>query len=80
MNPLHTARTVWRRPEPAFVDDAYTAWFNAHARCGRAIEAWRAASPEDRVDAHRAYVAELDIEEAAARELERLHTNLRMAA
>ena len=58
-----------RRPP---VDDAYTAWFNANSRCGRALKAWHDAVPSARPDAYRAYQAELALEEAAAAELERL--------
>jgi hypothetical protein len=54
-------------------DDAYTAWFNANSRCGHALRAWRDAAPAARPDAYRAYRAELELEEAAAVELERLH-------
>ena len=59
--------------ELARVDDAYTTWFNAHSRCTEALKTWRAAEPEARAAAYRAYVAELDREEAAAGELARLH-------
>jgi len=45
-----------------------------------ALEAWRTAPRHERADRHRVYVAELDIEYAAARELARLHTNLRAAS
>jgi hypothetical protein len=62
------------------VDDAYTAWFGAHSRCAQALRTWKAAAPAARAAAHRAYLAELDLEEAAARELERMHAGLRAAA
>jgi hypothetical protein len=58
-----------RRP---LVDDAYSAWFNAQSRCAHALRVWSAAAPRARAAAHRAYVAELKLEEAAAYELERL--------
>jgi hypothetical protein len=52
------------------VDDAYTTWFNAHSRCGEALQAWLDAAPAARQDAYRAYLAELEREESAAAELE----------
>jgi hypothetical protein len=52
------------------VDDAYTTWFNANRRCGEALRAWLEAAPEARPDAYRAYLAELELEETAAAELE----------
>jgi hypothetical protein len=52
------------------VDDAYTAWFNAHSRSGEALRAWLEAAPAARPVAYQAYLAELALEEAAAAELE----------
>lgn len=72
--------TVWTRPRRPPADDAYTAWFNAHSRCTHALRVWRAAPRATRAAAHRAYLAELENEEAAALELERLHHELRAAA
>jgi hypothetical protein len=79
MTAYDAARTGWwpysrRRP----VDDAYTLWFNAHSRCTQALRAWNTAAPEARTAAYRVYVAELELEELAAGELEQLH--LRAAA
>ena len=59
----------WRRPP---VDDAYTAWLDAHSRCSAALAAWRDASPKERLAAYRSYLVELEREELAAAELERL--------
>jgi hypothetical protein len=59
------------RPVP--VDGAYIEWLGAHSRCAEALKAWRSACLETRASAYRAYMAELDQEEAAARELARLH-------
>lgn len=64
-----TWRLGRRRPP---VDDAYTAWFNAHSRCADALAAWRAAPRRARAVAYRKYLAELYREELAAAELERL--------
>jgi len=58
-----------RRP----VDDAYSAWFNAQLRSNEAFRAWSAAPRADRAAAYREYVVELELEEIAAAELERLH-------
>jgi hypothetical protein len=62
-------RLRWRRPP---VDDAYTAWLDAHSRCSAALAAWRDASPKERRAAYRRYLVELEREELAAAELERL--------
>jgi hypothetical protein len=73
MTARDAARTWWlpsRRPP---VDDAYTAWFNAQSRCTHALRAWNAAVPAARAAAYRVYLAELALEEAAARILEQLH-------
>jgi len=53
------------------VDDAYAAWFGAHSRCTQALRAWTTAAPGTRATAYRAYLAELELEEKAAAELER---------
>jgi uncharacterized protein YciW len=66
-----TWRPASRRPP---VDDAYTAWFNAHSRCTQALRAWRSAARGARAAAYGAYLVELQGEEAAASELERLHS------
>jgi hypothetical protein len=71
---LPTSRTWWLDSRRLPVDDAYTAWFNANSRCGQALREWRETASGDRPDAYRAYLAELELEEAAATELERLHT------
>jgi hypothetical protein len=62
-------RLLWRRPP---VDDAYAAWLDAHSRCEAALTAWRSADPGARAAAYCAYLAELEREELAAAELERL--------
>lgn len=71
---IRTYQTRWLDSRRLPVDDAYTAWFNANSRCGHALRAWREAPPGARPDAYFAYLAELGLEEAAAAELERLHT------
>ena len=64
---------LWLRTRRPQVDDAYTAWFNAHSRCTQALKAWNAARGAARAAAYRAYLWELTLEEAAAAELERLN-------
>jgi hypothetical protein len=66
------ARTWFRSPRLP-VDDAYTAWFNAHSRCTQALRDWWTAGPRARAAAYHDYLMELRLEEAAAVELERLH-------
>ena len=80
MSRVNTSRPSWIRRGRPPVDDAYTAWLNAHGRCAQALRVWRSAKPAGRAAAHRAYLAELELEEAAARELERLHIDLRTVA
>jgi hypothetical protein len=63
-------RLPWRRPP---VDDAYTAWLDAHSRCSAALDTWREASSDERAAAYRAYLTALQREELAAAELERLN-------
>ena len=63
-------RRRWFNSRRLPVDDAYTAWFNAHSRSGEALRAWLDAAPSARPDAYRDYLAELELEEAAAAELE----------
>jgi anti-sigma factor RsiW len=65
---------IWRLPRrrPP-VDDAYTAWLDAHSRCAEALAAWRKAATGARAAAHRRYLAALEREELAAAELERLN-------
>jgi hypothetical protein len=72
MTARDAARTWFRSPRLP-VDDAYTAWYNAHSRCTQALRAWRAAAAGARAGAYHAYLMELRLEEAAAGELERLH-------
>jgi hypothetical protein len=63
-------RGRWFNSRQLRVDDAYTAWFNANSRSAEALRAWLEAAPAARPDAYRAYLAELEHEEAAAAELE----------
>lgn len=79
MNALDAFRTWWPHSRRPPVDDAYTAWFNAHSRCTLALRAWRSAARGARAAAYRAYLDELQREEAAAGDLERLHARLAAA-
>jgi hypothetical protein len=63
-------RGRWFNSRRLRVDDAYTAWFNANRRSGEALRAWLEAAPAARPDAYTAYLTELELEEAAAAELE----------
>jgi hypothetical protein len=54
------------------VDDAYTAWLSAHARCTEALRAWNRATSADRAIAYRVYRARLEREERAATALQRV--------
>ena len=58
--------------EVRMIDDAYLAWFGAESECETALRVWfRSSGTEDSV-AFAAYVAALDREEAAARDLQKL--------
>jgi hypothetical protein len=63
-------RGWWFNSRRLRVDAAYTAWFNANRRSGEALRAWREANPAARPDAYSAYLVALELEEAAAAELE----------
>ena len=67
------ARTWWLHARRRPVDDAYTTWFAAFSRCTHALRTWSTAAPARRAAAYRAYLAELELEEAAAGRLEQLH-------
>jgi hypothetical protein len=69
------ARTWWHHARRRPVDDAYTTWFNAFSRCTHALRAWSTAAPARRAAAYRAYLAELELEEAAACRLQQLHAH-----
>jgi hypothetical protein len=71
---LRASQTGWLDSRRVPADDSYTAWFNANSRCAEALRAWQEAAPAARSDAYRGYVAALGREEAAAAELELLHT------
>jgi hypothetical protein len=53
-------------------DDAYLAWFGAEVECENTHQAWFQATGERREAAYIDYLAALDREAAAARDLERL--------
>jgi hypothetical protein len=54
------------------IDEAYMSWAHAQMQCAGALTAWADAAPGGRRGARVAYLAALDREEAAARDLERL--------
>jgi uncharacterized protein YciW len=70
------AKTWWVHSRRNPVDDAYTAWFNAHSRCTVALRAWNEAAPRARAATYRDYLAELALEEAAASRLHELHLDV----
>jgi hypothetical protein len=53
------------------LDDAYMAWAAAESESSRALRTWRDRGPRGH-DAYYTYLAALDREEAAARDLQRL--------
>lgn len=54
------------------LDDAYLAWFSAESESEGALREWFQAAGDRRAHAYLAYLAALDREEAAARDLARL--------
>ena len=54
------------------LDDAYLAWLSAESACERALHAWFKATGGSRAIAFSAYRAALDLEDAAAHDLQRL--------
>jgi hypothetical protein len=80
MSPLRNPQPAWTARVRPPVDDAYTEWFSAHVQCTDSLHAWKTAAWGERAEAHRVYLADLEREEAAARELERLNYDHRAAA
>jgi hypothetical protein len=54
------------------LDDAYLAWFSAESDSETALRAWFHSTGERRESTYFSYLAALDREDAAARDLERL--------
>jgi hypothetical protein len=54
------------------LDDAYLAWFSAESESEAALRAWFGSAGSQPAHAYLTYLAALDREEAAARDLERL--------
>lgn len=55
------------------LDDAYTTWLIAESEAEQSLEAWRERASGASASRYRAYLAAVDREEAAARDLQRLH-------
>jgi hypothetical protein len=55
------------------LDDAYVAWRAAEGDCEEALSGWSAGTSRVCAEAYSMYRAALDREEAAARDLQRLH-------
>jgi hypothetical protein len=66
-------RSTLRREAAAvgirLLDEAYLSWSLAQMQCANALLVWSQARGAARADAHMAYRAALDREEAAARDL-----------
>jgi hypothetical protein len=54
------------------LDDAYMAWLVAESEAGEALREWVEPGARPRAAAYRGYLAAIDREDAAARDLERL--------
>ena len=55
------------------LDDAYMTWLIAESEADQTLDAWREQSSGTRAERYRAYRAAVEREEAAARDLQRLH-------
>ena|ERR1700689_2708723 len=55
------------------LDEAHTIWLIAESEAEQTLEAWREQGSGSRADRYRAYLAAVEREEAAARDLRRLY-------
>jgi hypothetical protein len=55
------------------LDEAHTIWLIAESEAEQTLEAWREQGSGGRAERYRAYLAAVEREEAAARDLRRLH-------
>ena len=55
------------------LDDAYVTWVVAESEAEQTLDAWRERASGTCASRYRAYLAAVDREEAAARDLQRLH-------
>jgi hypothetical protein len=55
------------------LDEAYMAWCAAELDCAEALRGWSVGTPRGGAEAYCTYAAALDREEAAARDLQKLH-------
>lgn len=55
------------------LEDAYTAWVIAESEAEETLDAWRERASGTCASRYRAYLAAVEREEAAARDLQRLH-------
>jgi hypothetical protein len=55
------------------LDDAYTTWVIAESEAEQTLDAWRERASGTCASRYRAYLAAVEREEAAARDLQRLH-------
>jgi hypothetical protein len=55
------------------LEEAYVTWLIAESETEQTLDAWRERASGASASRHRAYLAALEREEAAARDLQRLH-------
>jgi hypothetical protein len=55
------------------LDEAHTIWLIAESEAEQTLEAWREQGSGTRAERYRSYLAAVEREEAAARDLRRLH-------
>jgi hypothetical protein len=75
-DPLDAARSIGRDAAALgerLLDDAHTTWLIAESETEQTLEAWREGGSGARASRYRAYLAAIEREEAAARDLRRLH-------
>jgi hypothetical protein len=75
-DPLDAAQSIGRDAAQLgerLLDDAHTCWLIAESEAEQTLEAWREGGSGARASRYRAYLAAVEREEAAARDLARLH-------
>jgi hypothetical protein len=75
-DPLEAARSIGRDAAQLgerLLDDAHTTWLIAESETEQTLDAWREGGSGARATRYRAYLAAIEREEAAARDLRRLH-------
>jgi hypothetical protein len=75
-DPLAAAQSIGRDAAQLgerLLDEAHTTWLIAESEAEQTLEAWRDGGSGARASRYRAYRAAIEREEAAARDLARLH-------